>query len=86
MWERLFELEDPGILERWNRSVLLRVQALQVCLARVDDELCAVTFGTDNPNEVLNVFELVEVIHAQATLDRHRNGDLGLHLSHDASH
>jgi len=82
--ERLLQLEDPGVLQGWDRSVLLRIEALQVGFARVDDELRAATLHADDTNEINDVIPRVEVVHTQAALYGHRDGHLSAHLSDNA--
>lgn len=86
VWEGLFELEDPRVLERRDRPILLRVEAFEVRLTRMHDEFLAGALGADDSNEILDVLPLVEVVDAQAALDRDWNRALRLHLCDDTSH
>ena len=86
MRERLLQLKDPRVLEWRDRSVLLRVETLQVSLACVNDEFLARALCAHNGDEVNDVFPLVEIIDTQAALNCDRNVDLRLHLGYYASH
>lgn len=85
VWEGLSKLKDPGVLERGNGAVLLRIQTFKVGLARVDYKFSCTALFAHYSYEILNVLPLIQVIHTKSALHRHWYCNLLSHLSNNFS-
>ena len=63
MRESFFQLEDLRVLQGRYRAILFWVEALKVSFASMNDELSCSTLLTYNPDKVLNMLPLVEVVN-----------------------
>ena len=63
MRESFFQLEDLRVLQGRYRAILFWVEALKVSFASMNDELSCSALLTYNPDKVLNMFPLVEVVN-----------------------
>ena len=81
VWERLLQPEDPGVLDGTDRDFVTRVEAFEVGLTSMDYELFDAANLTNNPEEVLYVVPIVEVLHSDAALDADGDAHLFPHLN-----
>ena len=63
MRESFFQLKDLRVLQGRYRAILFWVEALKVSFASMNDELCCSALLTYNPDKVLNMLPLVEVVN-----------------------
>ena len=86
MWEELFELEDPVVLQGWDGPVFFRVYTVEEAFSSMNDEFIAASILIHHLDEVDQLVPFVVIIDAKATLDSHRNTHLRPHLCANLGH
>ena len=84
--EQFLETKHPIILENWNRSILLWIEALQQAFSCVDNKFSAATFFTNNSDEFYHLFPLIVVINSDSTFDCDGDCTRLFHLRHNTSY